>query len=517
MKRPIAILFLITTMLTACESESGISVDGERLHGGMVGDTGIAVFRGIPFADAPVGDLRWQAPQALRTKIENRDVTEFAPACMQSMGILEWYRDMAELFGSTRDEFADLAISEDCLYLNIWSPNTNYGADLPVMIYIHGGSNDSGWAYEPDYHGHALAERDVVVVSIAYRLGVFGFFSHPEIVGDGASANFGLWDQIAALEWVQKHISKFGGDPGRVTIFGESAGAQDVLALMASEQANGLFHGGIMQSNAGFGIGSRGSRTLEGEQQRGVRTAEIFGFEGPGALQKLKAVPAAEVLEKFEEHNSSYYHAPAVDGQLLTESIWETVNSERLADVPFIIGSNGDEWYDRAPDDAGIEAVRQTVADSAYLNSPEALAAVATETDFRRAIDRVSTGETMLCPSQFMAALYDNAWVYHFTRIRAGAGGAKVRAYHGAELPYVFGTHGSWMSTNEIDHRLTKQTVSYWTQFAKSGNPNGDGLPTWPAFKESGNQVMTFGDVAEATDAPEPELCRLFSTAVSTN
>jgi len=514
MKRHFAIVMIASVLIAACESESGISVDGESLHGETIGESGVVVFRGIPFAEAPIGDLRWRAPQALRTKTENRDATEFAPACMQSMGILEWYRDMAEIFGGTRDEFEDLAISEDCLYLNIWSADTD--ASLPVMVYIHGGSNDSGWAYEPDYHGRTLAAEDVVVVSIAYRLGVFGFFSHPEITGDEAQANFGLWDQIAALEWIQNHIEKFGGDPGRITIFGESAGAQDVLALMVSPKAQGLFHGAIMQSNAGFGIGARGSRTLDGEKRRGVATADVFGFEGTGSLQQLRSVPAATLLEKYGERYPNYYHAPAVDGQLLTETIWASINSGVLADIPFIIGSNGDEWYDRIPADADAETVRQTIANLAYFNSPEALAAVSTETDFRRAIDRISAGETMLCPSQYTAALYENAWVYHFTRIRNGAGGAKVRAYHGAELPYVFGTHASWIATNEIDRQLTEQTVSYWTEFAKKGDPNGNGLPAWPTFK-SDHQVMTFGEVAAATAAPEPVLCRLFGDAVSSN
>lgn len=505
---------LCVATLSGCDSNNELTVDGEILHGSVVEGTNISVFRGVPFAEPPVGELRWQPPQPLQIKLASRDVSQFAPACMQSMGILEWYRDMAEIFGSTRDEFADLDISEDCLYLNVWSPNLSDNANLPVMVYIHGGSNDSGWAYEPDYHGHVLAERNVVVVSIAYRLGLFGFWSHPEIAEQDAAANFGLWDQLAALEWIQKNIAKFGGDPKRITLFGESAGAQDVLALMASKRAAGLFHGAILQSNAGFGIGTHGSPSLEEERQRGVETAKLFGIEGTDSVRRLKAIPANELLEKYEEHFSTYYHAPAVDGQILQQTVWNTINDGALAEIPFIIGSNGDEWYDQTPVDAGIEHVQQSIAATTHLNSPDTLDAVAGNSDFRRVIDRIRTGNRMLCPSQYTAARYDDAWVYHFTRIRDGAGGARVRAYHGAELPYVFGTHGSWMSTSDVDLRLTEQTVSYWTQFAKTGDPNAEGLPHWPAFKKTTQQVMTFGNESMATAAPEPELCRIFAKSV---
>ena len=175
--------------LCACAANPVVEVDGELLQGDR--DRGeIAVFRGVPFAEPPVGDLRWQRPQPLQTKSAVRDATKFRAACMQSMRILNWYRDLAETFGASRNVFDDLAISEDCLYLNVWTPDFRPAARLPVMVFIHGGSNNSGWAYEPNYHGNALAGRGVVVVSIAYRLGVFGFFSHPET----SDANFGLWE-----------------------------------------------------------------------------------------------------------------------------------------------------------------------------------------------------------------------------------------------------------------------------------------------------------------------------------
>ena len=501
-------------LIAGCTGRPEVTVEGETLRGERLAGTEIAVFRGVPFAEPPVGDLRWRAPEPYVAKTASRDAAEFAPACMQSMGILEWYRDMAEIFGSTRDEFADLHTSEDCLYLNIWTPSLGAEAPVPVMVYIHGGSNDSGWAYEPDYRGHVLAERGVVLVSIAYRLGAFGFLSHPETEGD-AVANFGLWDQLAALKWLREHIAKFGGDPERITLFGESAGAQDVLALMASEQARGLFHGAILQSNAGFGLGSRGAPTLASERQRGVETAALFGFEEPDAWQMLKKVPAAELLQRYEEAFPDYYHSPAVDGQLLKETIWQTIEAGELADIPFIIGSNGNEWYDSVPANAGPDDLQVAIEQSEFLAAGEAHEVFRGGTDYRSAMDRLRAANGMVCPSQHLAARYDGAWVYYFTRIRDGEGGARVRAYHGAELPYTFGTHPDWMTTTDVDRALTDDILSYWTRFAATGNPNGYGTPEWPEFGGPDSKVMVFGDEAQPGDAPEPELCRIFQASVA--
>ena len=508
--------WLVAVGLLACAPglAAEVELDGEILAGERLADSGIAVFRGVPFAEPPVGELRWRAPQSLKTKLQRRDATRFRPACMQTMRILEWYRDMAEIFGSTRDEFEDLEVSEDCLYLNIWTPRPEEDAGLPVMVYVHGGSNNSGWAYEPDYHGHALAGRGVVLVSIAYRLGVFGFFSHPGIEGE-ALANFGLWDQVAALRWIQRNIAKFGGDPSRITVFGESAGAQDIVALMASPLAGGLFHGAILQSTAGFGLGRRAAPSLETERRRGEDTAAIFGFDGDDSLARLRAVPADELLAKYEERFACYYHSPAVDGELVTRSIWEVITSGELADIPFIIGSNADERYGGTPANAGEDDVARAMQATDWLDSPATLAAVADEADYRERIDRISAADGMLCPSQFLASRYDDAYVYHFSRVREGEGGAAVRAYHGAELPYTFGTHPDWMTTTDVDRKLTGQMLGYWTAFAATGNPNAGGLPGWPAFAAIDPQVMEFGQAAEVKEAPEPVLCRIFWQAVS--
>jgi para-nitrobenzyl esterase len=466
-----AFLCVFSIFLVGCERQPSVAVDGQLLVGKTVDE--VAIFLGVPFAEPPVGDLRWRAPQPLESKLERRDVTEFAPACMQTMRILDWYRSLAETFGASGDYYDDLEISEDCLYLNLWTPTLDNGAKLPVMVWVHGGSNKSGWSYEPNYHGHELAKKDVVVVSVAYRHGAFGFLSHPELGLNDAVANFGLWDIVASLHWVQENIARFGGDPGRVTLFGESSGAENILALMFAAQADGLFHRAILESTAGYGIDSS---PLIAEQARGTRLASILGFTGDDALALLKQTPADELLRVYENTFADYYHSPVIDGQLLTESTWENIQAGRFSGHQLIVGTNADE-------------------------SP----------------DRQSTAEDYLCPSQetaaSMTASGGNAWMYFFTRVRDDAGGQKVGAFHGAEYSYAFGVHDAYMRTTDIDISLTSAMMSYWTQFAATGNPNSAATPNWPGFRAPHFEVQDLGREVATIPAPEPELCALFRAA----
>jgi para-nitrobenzyl esterase len=507
---------LLCLAVTACTEKPQLRIGDSLLHGEQLEGSQVVAFRGISFAEPPLGELRWQKPVPVQTITQYGDANEFAPACMQSMRILDWYRGLAETFGATRDVFDDLVTSEDCLYLNIWSPDLKADSALPVMVYVHGGSNKSGWSYEPNYSGHVLAAEGAVIVSIAYRLGVFGFLSHPDLSDSTAVANFALWDQIVALKWIQENIQHFGGDTRRVILFGESSGAQNILALMTSDEAAGLFHGAILQSTAGFGAGR--SSLLEDEQERGVKTAQLFGFDGPDSLQKLRSVPAADLLRAYEEEFSDYYHSPAVDGQLLEKPVWDVITGGNLAEIPFIIGSNADEWYSSTAEDSTAEDVKKAVESSDRLNSPAALEAVADETDYREALDRILTAEAMLCPSLYLATnqneLNIDAWVYHFSRVRDGAAGSSLRAYHGAELPFVFGTHDSWMTTTEVDWQLSENIMAYWLQFAKTGNPNSPGLPEWPTFSAGNDKVMNFANEPALASPPDPVLCSVFRKSV---
>jgi para-nitrobenzyl esterase len=458
-------LLFVLLALAACDNSPQLVVNGELLTGKRVDDG--AVFLGIPFAEPPVGALRWRAPQPLRTRLAERGATAFAPACMQTMRILDWYRSMAETFGASGDYYDDLEVSEDCLYLNLWTPTFNTDAQLPVMVWVHGGSNKSGWSYEPNYRGDVLAPQGVVVVTVAYRLGAFGFLSHPDLAGESAVANFGLLDILAALQWVQDNIQKFGGDPDRITVFGESSGAENVLALMFAEQAQGLMHRGILQSTAGYGLSMP---SLDDEMHRGEGLGELLEA---GSITELRSVPADEVLRVYTENFEHHYHSPAIDGQLIVESTWDSIRAGRNADLAMIIGANADEYRDRN-----------------------------------------ATAKHYVCPSQMVAATRNSAgadaWMYYFTRVRQDGGGAEVGAYHGAEYPYIFGTHDSYMATTQHDDRLSALMQSYWINFARTGNPNDEGLPEWPLLHAPGAGLLEFGDEVRAIPGVDVELCDTF-------
>ena len=503
-------------LLLGCNRAPGVEVDGEILLGKYVEDGTVAAFFGVPFAEPPTGDLRWRSPQPLKNTVDHRTVVDFAAACMQTMRILDWYRYMAETFGGSRDYYRDLEISEDCLYLNVWTPTLKHDASLPVMVWVHGGSNRSGWSYEPNYHGHKLARKGVVVVSVAYRVGAFGFLSHAEIPPEDAVANFGLWDLIASLQWVQQNIAKFGGDPGRVTMFGESSGAENILALMFAASADGLFHRAILESTAGYGL--RRSPSLADEQKRGHNLAGIMGFEGDDSIASLRLVPADKLLQAYEEAFPDYYHSPAVDGQLLLRPTWEEIQAGSFTDRQLIIGTNAAEWYDFLDADSTRDDVLSAADKLRYIDSAGALAAVISETDPRRAMDRLITAENYVCPSQNtaakMTAVGRDAWMYYFTRVREDPGGAKVRAFHGAEYAYAFGTHDAYMRTTDVDLELTESMMGYWTQFAATGNPNAEGLPEWLLFKAPDFPVQELGDDIFTIAAPEPMLCDLFERSI---
>jgi len=460
-------LLMIALAMSGCASEHSVNVDGELLTGKPVAGTGVTAFLGVPFAEPPVGDLRWRAPQPLKTKQERRDTTEFAAACMQSMRILDWYRSLAETFGASADYYDDLEISEDCLYLNLWTPTLDPKARLPVMVWIHGGSNKSGWSYENNYRGHVLAPQGVVVVTVAYRQGAFGFISHPELPDDEPVANFGLWDIVAALQWIQDNIAVFGGDSNRVTLFGESAGAENILALMFAKPAQDLFHRGVLQSTAGYGLSMP---TLEDEQQRGDALASALGIRGEEALERLRQVSAGKLLAGYTENYPDHYHSPSVDGQLISESTWTSIQSGYHSDHQLIIGTNADEYT-----------------------------------------DRLATAREYVCPSRNVAsASGGHARMYFFSRIREDEGASALGAYHGAEYPYVFGTHDAYMTTNQIDLTLSIVMQHYWINFATTGNPNAQGLPEWPLFEGPDPLVQELGDEVRTIPAIEPEMCASF-------
>lgn len=494
-----------------------VSAAGETLLGTLDPSVrGVAVFKGIPYAAPPVGALRWVPPQPAQARAGQQAATAYASGCFQDSYNTDWYRRVGAAFGVPARKFSNPPFSEDCLYLNIWTSslpaasNAQHG-ELPVMVWLHGGSNKGGWSFEANYHGARLAAAGpVVVVTVGYRLGVFGFFSHPELAAAGVSPNFGLLDQIAALQWVQANIQAFGGNANNVTVFGESAGGKDIGYLLASPQARGLFKRAIVQSG-GFEMSDR--ETLATMADAGDKVAQrLLGSSSatapvPSPLAFLRSQPANAVFAAAKEVLPGHDYTPVVDGSSVTEPPARAMRGAVPYDL--LLGFNGAEnhMYDRG-DVAAFEAyIRnwpQPVAETLLQRA-------AREKDARRGRDVVNTFIDNACSGYTIGAAVNRgqkqAWLYHFTRVREGKGGKTLLAYHGAEIPYVFDTHDAWLPTTAADRKLTKTMMRYWLNFATNSNPNGSGLVTWPAFTEASPQLQNLDIVVGTKSAPDHALC----------
>jgi para-nitrobenzyl esterase len=470
---------------------------------GVKDTSGINVYKGIPFAAPPTGENRWRPPQPYQLEARKHLADKFPAACMQGPHIENWYRDLVQSLGKDPSviESPEGGYSEDCLYLNIWSKKRD--AKMPVMVWIHGGSNKGGWSYEPNYDGHKLALGNVVVVSLAYRLGIFGNFSHPELIGEqgGTAGNYGLLDLIAALEWIQKHIHDFGGDPDNVTIFGESAGAANIGYLMSSASARGLFHKAIHQSG---GFQQHGSETLEQLTRTGKA---LSGHLGDSDLRSLRALHQDELLKAVEKYMPGLGFGSVVGGHGLASMPHEVFRSLEQADVPLMIGTNAHEWLMYVGDSKLEDYLRDYGLEQKKSEVETHLASL----DLPSKLDRIATAYEMFCPSIEMAKFVSEvqtAYVYQLTRVREGSHWQSVGAYHGAEIPYVFDTHDDWLATGETDLELTRLMQQYWLNFARSGNPNRKGLPHWREYRPQSRQVIDLNIPVKMKTADET-LCRL--------
>lgn len=496
-----ALLALIAAHTLAAAPAPRVTLDGVTLEGIDTGDGGGAAFLGIPFAEAPVGARRWTAPAPWQPRNAQLDATRFAPGCLQDERMVGWYRDLVRAFDGDPASVPAPPFSEDCLYLNVWRPDAS-NTPLPVLVWIHGGSNKGGWSSEPNYAGKQLAREGLVVVSIAYRLGVFGFMSLPGL----PESNFALQDQIAALRWVQKNIAAFGGDASRVTVAGESSGANNIAYLLVSPAARGLFHRAIMQSGASV-LNDRGSR--EEALARGTSLAAALGQSAAmPSLDALRAVDGRRLLDAATTAYAGHYFDPVVDGVTVMEPLQQSVDKGQLAPVPLLIGTNADEWrmYLEEPLDEA-----RWLRENAAGREDAVHAALAEEHDAARRLDRLETARNFTCNSLRLAGAVAQrghaAWVYHFSRVRAGIGGERLRAYHGAEIPYVFGTHDAWLPTDAKDQALSRTMMGYWSRFARTGDPNGASSPRWPQWTANHTQAMELGNSVAAAAHPELSLC----------
>jgi len=512
---PVALLLAVAGPPAPTADVTGGTVRGSLSASG-------AVFKGIPFAAPPVGELRWREPQPVKPWHGLRDATHYSAACMQiPIGTGVFLAPLAHRYG------ANLAtprwdISEDCLYLNIWTPPRPAKEPLPVMLFLHGGSNRIGSGNETAYDGTNLARHGVIVVTVNYRLGVLGFFAHPELTRESphhASGNYGLLDQIAALRWVRENIARFGGDPMRVTLFGESAGAIDIGMLMCSRLAGGLFHRAIVESGPVLGIAYAHTQ----------RQAERFGERVAAGknLQQLRSMPAEAVLAAAaqvirQEPNPEF----VLDGWVLQQSPQQIFADGTELPVSLMIGNNGREasvfrGAANSPAATASENAKKTLRISYGGMASMAMAMYYLDFKMGRqaAADDWLNDALMTCPSAGMAALNRTAgrrsYVYQFRRSIPGKGQDSLGSFHSLELPYVFDTFHdpawNWLPFQNVDAGLSGVIEGYWTNFARTGDPNGPGLPLWRPFTLDSTEYMEFGSDARAVSRQgvRPTWCSL--------
>lgn len=458
-------------------------------------------YLGIPFAAPPTGERRFKPPERPEPVPALFEAIEYGPACPQTP-----YPE-GSIFTPPPDEKL-----EDCLYLNVWSGAVDAAEKRPVMVWIHGGGFTRGAGSLPYYDGTALARRGAVVVTFNYRIGVLGFLAHPALSAEsehGSSGNYAVLDQIAALQWVQRNIAQFGGDPENVTIFGESAGGTSISWLLASPLARGLFHRAIAESGGHFRPMPRLKETQQGllsGEEAGARLATALGHEGASA-EALRRLPVRDLLE------ASFAARPVVDGWVFTEDVAETFAASRQADVPVLVGFNDDEatvFVRDRPDteEAFARAVHDRLgagieAEAVMAHYPERAPDEAFLAAYRDA--------TFGCAAERLAAWSSSAFVYRFTRVGPGPIGERYGAFHASEIPYVFQTlDASRIEPDATDENLSAAMSSYWLNFARSGNPNGEGLTPWPAYSVDRRAYLELGDGITERRDPVGAACRLF-------
>ncbi|WP_461639109.1 carboxylesterase/lipase family protein [Labilibaculum euxinus] len=478
--RILASLFILAVVASCTSLEPGkVKVDEGILQGTIA--NGLTIFKGIPFAKPPVGELRWKAPQQAEKWDGIKQAIEFAPAPMQGGNPVA-------------------GKSEDCLYLNVWTPAKTPDEKVPVLVWIYGGGFSFGSTSDPVSDGEMLAKKGVVLVSVAYRVGQLGFLAHPELSAespDKVSGNYGLLDQIAGLQWIQKNIAKFGGDPDKVTIFGESAGAISVSMLCASPLAKGLFCGAISQSGGSFG--PTRPTTYPGENMKTLKQAEADGIEyvknhGASSIAELRKMPAEKFIPQGWTMPGGW---PIVDGFVIPDDQHKLYEEGKYNDVPVLIGYNSDEGasfsWEKTPEQY-ISGVK-----GRYGEFADAL------------INAYPVGENTV-PKTARDLMRDAAFgwqTWSWARLQSRTGQSKVYYYyfdqhpdypedspmyghgspHGQDVAYVF-QHLDPKNASKSDLEISEAMGIYWTNFAKYGNPNGEGVPEWNAFSDETPEVM---------------------------
>jgi len=513
-------LFILSTIVVSCAPAAApikdpIKIDTGQISGTTVGE--LHIYKGIPFAAPPVGDMRWKPPQPAAPWQGVKECTEFGPAPMG-------------YFSTSFPAYAE-TVSEDCLYLNVWTPAKTTGDKLPVMVWIYGGYFRFGEGSNPTYDGENLASHGVVVVNFNYRVGPFGFLAHPLLSEENehnSSGNYGLLDQIAALQWIQRNIAAFGGDPNRVTIFGESAGATSVICHMVSPLSEGLFQRAISESmyeSDDWTDIRQNKYGTEAREKMGEQLAKDLGCDtAADPIACMRAKSAQEVLDtgkppaKLSE--PGYNYEPCVDGWVIPDLPLNIFEAGKQHPVPLSIGSNSDEWalfqmLSKPTMDAYKAYVNNTFGDEAqqvldmYPASDDKEAAASEK--------QLITLYTFTCPAKAyagaMSKVNSKAYLYQFSRVAPGA--KMLGAFHSREIGYVFGNLSPFLSPlkaeqyfDDNDRALSEAIMSYWASFAAAGDPNKEGLPQWPVYDAAG-QYLDLGDKIVVKSGLHDEICDL--------
>ena len=563
---------------TAC-AQTNRKLATVKVTGGTVVGTvegAAAVFRGVPYAAPPTGDLRWRPPQPVAPWPGKRLTSDFSNACFQDPGGLNGFlAPLAAAYGAPY-ETKPQPSSEDCLYLDVWAPLPQQKAGLPVMVWLHGGSNLLGSGGDTAYDGGPLAKHGVVVVTINYRLGIFGFFSHPELTAESphhSSGNYALLDQLAALQWVKDNIHAFGGDPANVTVFGESAGSIDAATLITSPLAAGLFRRVILESGPAFGLGT--ARTLAQGEAFGAGLGKLAPSPTAASNANRSAPPPAEdkdierlrslppdalvrlVKQAAKTGHSADVSSAVIDGWVLPQSPAAAFATGAIQPVDMMVGINAREMSafrigpvkgplapvsaaPPAPATKPPAAVEQPAPAAKAPPPPSILAQITLAVrplygsytnaalgrymaeglfDADAAIDKAANDMLMACPTGAEAALTtaagNHAYVYEFARSIPGKGEHRLGAFHSLEVPYVFHAFEDrswrWLHFSEVDETLSTTMQTYWTNFARTGDPNTNGLPSWPPWQDKAEPFMRFTNSgeAEAQKGFSPPFCHL--------
>lgn len=515
------------TLLIACfaQAQQKASVAGPEIHtslgtlrGVTIGD--VTSFKGIPYAAPPIGEYRWRPPQPAKAWKGVRNANKFCSDCAQ-MGFVRGTDSISK------------SSSEDCLFLNIWLPaGTTKNAKLPVMVWIHGGAFVFGSGAMPDFSGSSFTEKGVILVTINYRLGRLGFFAFPALSQEHPEepkGNYAYMDQMAALQWIKENIGAFGGNPNNVTIFGESAGGVSVHSLITIPQAKGLFQKAIIESGGGRD-GVLTGRPMNKEnadkyypisaETIGINFARKHGIEGTdaAALSKLRALTVAQVIDGGQESNGPggppTYSGPILDGKFVIQTAESAYEAGKQAKVPLIIGSNSAEvpaGFVNARSKEELFNLFGSLKDEAKaVYSPDST------TEFPKALTMVNTDKVWAEPARFTARAFtakgSTAYIYLFSYVSASMQQRmRFGAAHASEIAYVFDNLRSRNSAAiaDKDKEVAKMMNTYWTNFAKTGDPNGNGLPKWPIYNSAKDEIIEFQPDGSAVGKRDTRKVRL--------